>query len=93
MKVVDKTGTFAGDKDAAALIRDEYLRPRLDSGKRAVLDFSRVDLATQSFIHALVASVIREIPDSLNRIAFKNCNANVQSIIEIVVEYAQDDFD
>ncbi len=92
MKVVDKTGTFAGDKDAAAEIREQYILPRLRKGLDVDLDFSQVDLATQSFIHALIAFVIRDVADSLDRISFRNCSANVQSIIEIVVEYAQDDF-
>jgi hypothetical protein len=93
MRVFEATGSFAGDKDAAADIRDSYLRPRLDKGKSAVLDFADVELATQSFAHALIASTVREKPEYLDRIEFVNCNSNIQSIIEIVVEYAQEQFD
>jgi hypothetical protein len=93
MKVVTRTGSFAGDKDAAATIREEYVRPELAKGADVVLDFDGVDLATQSFIHALIAAVVRENPDNLDHLAFKNCNENVQSLIEIVVEYAQDEFE
>lgn len=93
MRVYDHTGAFAGDKDAAAEIREQYLRLSLVRNKRAALDFSGVDLATQSFIHALIASVIRDSTDNLDLIDFMNCNENVRSIIEIVVEYAQDEFD
>lgn len=93
MKVFSASGEFAGDKDAAASIRDEYIRPTLKSGKRVVLDFAKVDLATQSFIHALLAGVVREDPNNLDSIDFKNCNDSVRSLVEIVVEYAQDDFE
>ncbi|NUU19526.1 STAS-like domain-containing protein [Cellulomonas humilata] len=93
MKVKRYAGSFAGDKDAAARIREDHLLPALTRGKRAVLDFEGVDLATQSFIHALIASVIREHPEWLGSIDFVNCNESVQSLIEIVAEYAQDQFD
>lgn len=93
MKVLDRTGSFAGDKDAAAAIREQYVRPSLAAGRAVVLDFQGVDLATQSFIHALIAGVVRDDPASLERIAFKNCNESVRSLIEIVVEYAQDEFE
>jgi hypothetical protein len=93
VRVADTAGSFAGDKDAAAAIRDSYLLPTLADGGLVTLDFSGVDLATQSFIHALIASAIRSSADALDQISFVSCNANVQSIIEIVVEYAQDDFE
>lgn len=91
MRIHASVGTFAGDKDAAAHIRDSYLRPTLAKGKMAILDFSEVELATQSFVHAMVAAVIRDDPGSLDRIDFKNCNDAIKSVIQIVVEYAQDD--
>ena len=81
MKVSEFTGSFAGDKDAAAVIRDEYIRPALDRQQEVVIDFDRVDLATQSFIHALVAAIIREDPSRLYLISFKNCNSSIQSLI------------
>lgn len=93
MRVSKQTGSFAGDKDAAALIRDEYIRPTLRRGKPVVLDFAGVDLATQSFIHALIAAIVREDPSHLDSMTFKNCNDSVRSLIEIVVEYAQDEFE
>ncbi|WP_067246351.1 STAS-like domain-containing protein [Microbacterium resistens] len=93
MKIFDVSGAFAGDKDVAASIRDDYIRVNLAKKKRAVLDFARVDLATQSFIHAMIAGVVRDNPEYLDKIDFKNCNESVRSLIEIVVEYAQDEFE
>lgn len=93
MKVYPLTGSFAGDKDTAAMMRDRFLRPALENGEDVSLDFDGVDLATQSFVHALIASVVREKPENLDHISFLNCNERIQSIVEIVVEYAQDEFE
>ena len=86
-------GDFAGDKDAAAKIRDDVLIPGLQSktDTRVILDFAGVDLATQSFVHALLSSVIRLQASDLERIEFQNCNQSIQDIIEIVAEYSQED--
>jgi hypothetical protein len=84
-------GSFAGDKDAAAKIRDEKLVPALASGGGVVLDFEDVDLATQSFIHALLSNVIRSSPDILERTSFERCNPSIQELIEIVAEYSQEE--
>ncbi|HRP99679.1 MAG TPA: DUF4325 domain-containing protein [Terrimesophilobacter sp.] len=92
MRIYASVGTFAGDKDAAAHIRDTYLKRQLEQGNAAILDFRGVELATQSFIHALVAAAIRSDASTLDLIEFKNCNETVREIIQIVVDYAQDDF-
>ncbi|MEV6887465.1 STAS-like domain-containing protein [Kribbella sp. NPDC051137] len=91
-RVYDYAGSFAGDKDAAASIREEKIRPALAKGNSVILDFKGVDFATQSFIHALLAAVIRENPATLELLDFRNCNDDVRSLIEIVVEYAQEEF-
>jgi hypothetical protein len=85
-------GPFAGDKDAAAYIRDSYIRPTLNSREPVLLDFRDIELATQSFIHALIAAVIRSDPNSLDLIEFRGCNDAVREIIGIVVDYSQRDF-
>jgi hypothetical protein len=39
----------------------------------------------------MISDVIRKFgPESLDKIAFKNCNENVRKIISIVVEYMQE---
>lgn len=91
-KVKPYAGSFAGDKEAAAVLREEVLRPGLAKQKVVRLDFAGVELATQSFMHALLAQTIREDPTSLERIEFTNCNDDIQALIEIVVDYAQEDF-
>lgn len=85
------TGTFAEDKDVAAHIRTQVLLPTLRAGHEVELDFLGIDGATQSFVHALVSDVIRQLgPDVLDRIRFRNCQKTVQSIVRIVTEYSQD---
>lgn len=91
-KVKKYAGSFAGDKDAAASLRDSVLLPGLSKSKSVTLDFDGVELATQSFMHALLAQAVREDPSSLEHIEFKNCNEDIQALIEIVVDYAQEDF-
>ncbi len=93
MKIYASTGPFAGDKDSAAYIRETYLRRGLARDESLVLDFDNVESATQSFVHALIAALVRDDPSCLDSIEFKNCNAQVRGIIEIVVEYAQASWD
>lgn len=90
VKIRERAGSFAEDKDVAAGIRDGHLKPALESGQRIRLDFRAVEGATQSFVHALLSEPIRtKGPSVLDRIEFKNCNPTVRSVIEIVVEYSQ----
>jgi hypothetical protein len=83
--------TFAENKDSAREIRLRKIFPALRSGKNVVLDFAKIESATQSFIHALISDVIRlEGVSVLDRVSFKNCNEIVRAIIEIVVAYMQE---
>ena len=91
MRIFSSVGSFAGDKDAAAHIRESYIVRQLRLGNEVLLDFRGVELATQSFIHALIASTVRDSPEALDSIEFRHCNDEVRGVIQIVVEYAQDD--
>jgi hypothetical protein len=91
IKLFPWTGKFAENKDVARELRLNNILPALNDGKEVILDFQGVDSATQSFIHALISDVIRKKGiDFLDHIFFKNCNAVVQKIIKIVVDYMQD---
>jgi hypothetical protein len=86
-------GSFAENKDLARKIRLENIVPLLETGQEIILDFDKVDSATQSFIHALISNLIRNYGiEVLDRIYFKNCNEIVQKIITIVVDYMQETF-
>jgi hypothetical protein len=82
-------GDFAEDKDAAAQVREETLRPALAAGHRITLDFKGVRVATQSFIHALISDVLRQSGEqALDRMTFKDCSKAVRGIVETVVQYS-----
>ena len=95
MKVVavaPRAGSFAENKDIARDLRITEIEPALRAGEDVSLDFDSVDLATQSFVHALVSAVIRSFgPDVLDRVTFTNCTETIKRVVEIVVEYSQDD--
>lgn len=86
-----KVGAFAENKDVARDIRMKEMMPAIEKNEDVILDFEKVDAATQSFVHALISDVIRKYgSDVLERIRFKSCNDTVQKIISIVVDYMQE---
>ncbi len=90
IKLVDIVGSFAENKDLARDIRHQQIVPALERKKAVILDFSGIDSATQSFIHALISELFRDYGDVvLDQISFKNCTPTVQKIIGIVVDYMQ----
>ena len=92
IKLFEKLGSFAEDKDIARDIRIKKILPALESGQEITLDFDKITSATQSFIHALISDVIRKKRvTALDKIFFKNCNERVKKIVNIVVEYMQDE--
>jgi hypothetical protein len=91
IKLFEKTGSFAENKDIARELRIKEIVPSLEKGDGVVLDFENIDAATQSFVHALISDVIRKFGNEiLDRIDFKSCNEKVQKIIIIVVDYMQE---
>lgn len=91
IKLYRKTGDFAGNKDVAKEIRIKEILPFIRKEDKIVLDFSGVEEATQSFVHALISDVIRqEGAKVLDKLFFKNCNSKVQNIISTVTEYMQE---
>lgn len=72
-------GSFAENKDIARKVRLEKIEPALQESKKIAIDFKGVESATQSFIHALISSLIRSKGiEVLDNIYFKNCNDTVQ---------------
>jgi hypothetical protein len=94
LKIFDRAGSFAENKDVARDIREELILKALAQGNDIVLDYAKVDTTTQSFTHALISQAIREYGvGALDRILFKNCNEDVRRIVSIVVEYMQGNVD
>jgi hypothetical protein len=89
--IFDRAGEFAENKDVARDIRTQEIIPALKNNEEIVIDFERVGAATQSFIHALIADVLRKYgPDALDKMAFRSCNETIKKIIGIVVDYMQE---
>lgn len=94
VRLVEYTGDFAEDKDAAARIRRQTIEPALAEGKKITLDFSGVRLTTQSFIHALISNVLRQRGESaLDLLEFKSCNRLVRGLVATVVQYSLETLD
>jgi hypothetical protein len=92
VRIADKAGDFAENKDLAREMREQQLEPALVTGEPVTLDFDGVELATQSFIHALISDLVRSDNfDALDLLTFKNCNENVRTIVSIVCDYSQED--
>lgn len=80
--------TLAEDKDAARQIREETILPAIERDERVALDFAGVEIATQSYIHALVSDPIHRYGDrALELIDFQNCTDELRQLILTVVEY------
>ena len=91
IRLFNRAGSFAEDKDLARTIRREQIIPALNRHEEVVLDFENVDSATQSFIHALISDVIRKHGSAaLDRMSFRSCNPTVKKIIGIVADYMQE---
>jgi hypothetical protein len=91
ISIFNKVGAFAENKDTAREIRVTEIVPALNGGEEVVLDFEKVEAATQSFVHALISDVIRKFgSDALDRMSFKSCGPVVKKIIGIVVDYMQE---
>lgn len=95
IKLLNFIGKFAENKDIARDLRLNQIIPALEKNDAdVVLDFSGIDSATQSFIHALISDLIRKQgPEVLDRMSFKSCNETVKKIINIVINYMQENDD
>lgn len=85
------TGRLAGVRFAAVPAR-ERAEEILASGQEVVFDFAGIEV-TQSFVDELVGYLIlRDGPDLLDRIVFKNCSDDARAIIEFVVADRADQY-
>lgn len=91
IKLFKKVGEFAENKDIARDIRVKKIIPALEKNKNVILDFEKVNGATQSFIHALISDLIRKYGNEvLDKISFKSCNEIIKKVITIVINYMQE---
>lgn len=94
IRIRDRAGAFAENKDVAQALRLEEIMPSLEKNEDVVLDFEGVEAVTQSFIHALISDAIRKLGSgALDHIEFKSCNDEARKIIAIVADYMQEGAD
>ena len=96
INIYEKIGNkdFAENKDIGKQIRLEEIMPELEGNNQVVLNFDKIDRASQSFIHSLISDPIRQYGDNvLDSMLFKNCNDKVKEMIKIVLGYLQDAID
>jgi hypothetical protein len=80
---------FAEDKEYAKRIRQDEILPALEAARGVALDFHLVKYATQSFVHALIGEPIKRFGEPvLDKLEFQNCTPQLQSVIELVVDYS-----
>lgn len=86
---IEVPGPVAQDKDWARRARLHTLLPALSSRIEVRLDFSKVTIATQSFVHALVSEAIRTHGEAvLSIMEFHRCSAQVELTVKTVVTYS-----
>lgn len=91
IEMKDKVGEFGENKDIARRLRIKEIMPALLDEEEVVLDFDGVTGVTQSFIHALIVSPMREFGDVFfEKVQFRNCSPVVQQVVRIVSEYTQE---
>lgn len=94
IRLVDKVGSFAENKDIAREIRLNAIIPILEKGEEIILNFEGIDSTTQSFIHALLSDLIRKYGvEVVDKLQFKSCSLTVQKMISLVFEYMQESLD
>jgi len=89
--IFEKTGKFAENKDIARDIRISELLPALEHEEKVIIDFDGIEVATQSFVHALLSEAIRKYGHNFfEKVEFRKCNESTKQIISVVADYIQD---
>lgn len=84
---VIRIADFLEDVERAVVIRESQIVPKVDAGEIVALDFAGTRFVTQSFIHALLNSVLKK-PGSLARVSFVACTPSTKQAIQAVAAYA-----
>jgi hypothetical protein len=89
IKILERAGSFAENKDIARDIRLKEITPAYKRDNfEIILNFEGVSGATQSFVHALISQLLKKYGDVVfTRLLFKNCNDKVQETVNTVADY------
>ena len=82
---------FLGSRFSARDLRQE-LEDALVEHEQVTLDFNST-FVTQSFIDKLLGVLIlKNSPEILNKVVFRNCSVDVRAILQLVVSTRSDDY-
>lgn len=86
---------LAEDKGKADSLRKEHIGPHLKMGIPLQLDFGGVQIATQSFVHALIAEPLRRFgPERFKGLVhFVRVSSQVRQVLRIVVQHVRMELD
>lgn len=85
VKVLD----FEEDVERASHIRENVIIPKLKSGEMVIMDFSGIRAATQSFVHACMYRILRDVSESGYALSICGCSAATKEAIMSVAAYAK----
>ena len=93
VRVAPDASTLAQNKVRAEEIRRTEILPGLRRGENVSLDVSGVSLTTQSYMHALLAEVLRELgaEGTPGRLYVVAASGQVKQVVRIVVGYILDE--
>lgn len=83
-----KVAAFEENVDEAARVRDDVIIPLLARGKIVVLDFGGIPFATQSFAHALMYKILRDVPQARHQLVVLSASKSSMEAIRAVAAYA-----
>ncbi|WP_081313233.1 STAS-like domain-containing protein [Acinetobacter johnsonii] len=87
LNMLNYFGDFAEIKLEAINIRDKYLLPEIERGKKIVIDCKGIKSAPHSFLNALLATPIKRLGMSAyKRIKVINAEPNIRETIDFIFE-------
>lgn len=87
LNMVNYFGDFAEIKLEAINIRDKYLLPEIERGKKILVDCKGVKSAPHSFLNALLATPIKRLGiTAYKRIKIINAESNIRETIDFIFE-------
>lgn len=81
--------TFDEDVEIGRTVRDQKIIPALKAGKNVYLDFHGVSAPTQSFMHACLYKVFKDVPDVGQHLFLARCTESAKASARVVASYAK----
>ena len=82
IQLANEFGDFLADGEKAAAFRFSRIDPFVHSHEQIVLDFRGVRNMNSSFANALIANLVSQSPEVLQKLHFTNCNARIRVLVE-----------